>query len=216
MLQLTAQDGTEYPITNRMTTIGRENCDINLLQDHQVSRQHAKIEQRGDEFVLTDLDSTNGTFVNGARLRAPHTLQTGDTVRIGHTRLAVQAGLGASPTHLIDAPQHQPEAPSMTPMGQPSDSPAAPPSQPLTKDKTLAYILEFLLLGLGWLYVGKTSAGIVILVSWVIVGLGIGLTVSAITGGFGCICTAPMSIVAYALSLTKLSAYMNERPHIFQ
>lgn len=37
-----------------------------------------------------------------------------------------------------------------------------------------------------------------------------------ITGGFGCLCTVPLSIIAYVLSLTQLSKYMNARPHLFR
>ena len=78
--KLMAQDGTAYPITRPVTTIGREECDILLLNDDQVSRRHAQVEQQGDALVLTDLDSTNGTFVGGVRLQAPRTLQPGDVI----------------------------------------------------------------------------------------------------------------------------------------
>lgn len=93
----------------------------------------------------------------------------------------------------------------------------SPPSygQP-TKDRTVAFILEFLLLGLGWLYAGQVGTGIIILASWLIVGLGLGIAVNIITGGFGCLCTIPLSIIAYVLSLTQLSKHMNARPHIFR
>ena len=101
---------------------------------------------------------------------------------------------------MIPTPAHQPPLAS----GQP------------TKDRIVAFILEFLLLGLGWIYAGNTGTGIIILASWLIVGLGAGITVNIITGGFGCLCTVPLSIAAYALSLTQLSKYMNARPHVFR
>lgn len=85
-----------------------------------------------------------------------------------------------------------------------------------TKDKTIAYILEVLLLGLGWIYAGETGTGIAILVCWIVVGLGIGITVDIATAGLGCLCTGPLAIAAYALSLVQLSKYINSRPHIFR
>jgi TM2 domain-containing membrane protein YozV len=70
-----------------------------------------------------------------------------------------------------------------------------PYGQP-TKDKAIAYILEIVLLGLGWIYAGETGTGIAILASWLIVGLGLGITVDFVTGGLGCLCTGPLSIAA--------------------
>ena len=70
--------------------IGREEGDIridNLL----VSRQHAEIEPDGEGgFRLTDLSSTNGTFLNGRLLVAPARLADGDDVRIGPAHLLVR------------------------------------------------------------------------------------------------------------------------------
>lgn len=241
MFRLVAQDGTQYPLTSPATTIGREACDILLVNDDLLSRRHAKIEQRGDTWVLVDLDSTNGTFVNGVRLRAPHTLQPGDTVRVGNTALTVHTEGGAPHTRQMEEtpPWQVSSAPGPGVPPQPTPLPAYPPppapgpgappypapasvyqapptyGQP-TKDKSIAYILEFLLLGLGWIYAGETGTGIAILVGWIVVGLGIGITVDVATGGLGCLCTGPLSILAYVLSLTQLNKYMKSRPHVFR
>jgi hypothetical protein len=211
MPQLIAQDGTQYPITGSVTTIGRENCDIILPQDSLISRRHAKIERHGGNLVISDMDSSNGTFVNGSRLQAPHTLQTGDTIRVGSTSLTVQGAGGAPPTRMInEQPQFTPSPPAQY------QAPQTPHPGQATKDKTLAYVLEFLLLGVGWLYAGETTTGIIILVSWVVFGLGFGILLNVVTAGWGCICTLPLTIVAYAISLTQLGKYMNNRPNIFQ
>ena len=58
-----------------------------LLRDARVSRRHAQIQNTEDEFILTDLDSTNGTFVNGNRIDQPISLQHGDSIRMGDTIL---------------------------------------------------------------------------------------------------------------------------------
>jgi hypothetical protein len=68
-------------IENRRLTIGRaEGTDIRL-EDVAVSKQHAAIEVRGADHMLLDLDSANGTFVNGNRVTR-HLLNHGDTIEI--------------------------------------------------------------------------------------------------------------------------------------
>ncbi|CAA9468000.1 MAG: hypothetical protein AVDCRST_MAG65-487, partial [uncultured Solirubrobacteraceae bacterium] len=58
------------------------------LADPVVSRRHARVRIRDDgRVVLEDLDSTNGTWVNGQRLGAPRELDPGDVIRIGRTSL---------------------------------------------------------------------------------------------------------------------------------
>jgi pSer/pThr/pTyr-binding forkhead associated (FHA) protein len=68
--------------------IGRsmENCEI-ALNDTFLSLQHARLELRGDQWVLEDLNSTNGTFVNEVEVRAPTVLEPGDIVRVGRVEL---------------------------------------------------------------------------------------------------------------------------------
>ena len=64
--------------------------------------------------------------------------------------------------------------------------------------------------------VGETGTGIAILVCWIVVGLMIGIPVDIATGGLGCLCTGPLAILAYVLSLTQLSKYMKARADIFR
>jgi ABC-type multidrug transport system ATPase subunit/ABC-type multidrug transport system permease subunit len=65
--------------------IGREQCDI-VLDNPQVSRRHALIERDGPRHVLSDVGSTNGTFVNGQRI-SRRALQPGDVIQIGAFKL---------------------------------------------------------------------------------------------------------------------------------
>ena len=72
--------------------IGREEGDIQI-DDLLVSRRHAIIERvDGGELAVRDLDSTNGTFLNGALLLGPAKLQDGDDIRIGPSHLRVRIG----------------------------------------------------------------------------------------------------------------------------
>jgi pSer/pThr/pTyr-binding forkhead associated (FHA) protein len=74
------------------TQIGRgaEN-GVQLDGDDFVSSRHARFEPRGDGIWVEDAGSTNGTFVNGARVTSARLLQPGDVVRIGQTDLRVEA-----------------------------------------------------------------------------------------------------------------------------
>ncbi len=67
-------------------TIGREEDNAIQLNDERVSRFHAKIQENGSRIILTDLESTNGTRVNGHPVKV-HVLQLGDQVSIGRSLL---------------------------------------------------------------------------------------------------------------------------------
>jgi predicted component of type VI protein secretion system len=67
-------------------TIGREEGNALRLNDERVSRYHAKIQVEDNDIILTDLDSTNGTRVNGAAIQIRR-LRAGDQVSIGRSML---------------------------------------------------------------------------------------------------------------------------------
>ena len=66
------------------------------LDDEGVSWNHLEIERRGEVLIATDLDSRNGTVLNGERLEKPRRLRDGDTLIVGGNRLEVK--LGATPS----------------------------------------------------------------------------------------------------------------------
>ena len=77
-----ANIGTHYLIREAKQRLGRDShCEVHL-EDSEASRTHAEIEFVDGEFVLRDLGSSNGTFVNGNRI-TEHTLRIGDRVQIG-------------------------------------------------------------------------------------------------------------------------------------
>ncbi len=98
-MQLVVQSGMEpgrtYDVASHKVTVGRQAGNDLVVPDEQVSRKHAEIEERGGVMFVTDLGSSNGTFVNGTRISSPQTLRSGDTVQIGTTVLKVADGAGA-------------------------------------------------------------------------------------------------------------------------
>src|SRR5829696_1967622 len=73
----------ELPIP---VTIGREEGNLLRLNDERVSRFHAKVQQDDDDIILTDLQSTNGTRVNGVVVQIRR-LRYGDRVLVGRSLL---------------------------------------------------------------------------------------------------------------------------------
>lgn len=77
----------ERRILGAETRIGRHAKNDITLDDTQVSRNHAHIRRIEDRFVLSDLGSANGVFVNGEVVLTPRTLADGDVIEIGDTKL---------------------------------------------------------------------------------------------------------------------------------
>lgn len=72
--------------------IGRDAHSTIRLHDNEASRQHAEIKKSTDGFVLLDLQSSNGTFLNGQKVEEQQLLKTGDRVRIGQTEMIFNSG----------------------------------------------------------------------------------------------------------------------------
>lgn len=78
--------GSVFRIDKPRVTIGRSGADL-ILADSEASRQHAAVEVRETIYTLHDLESTNGTFVDGRRLEEPLELQDKSEFQIGTTTL---------------------------------------------------------------------------------------------------------------------------------
>lgn len=70
-------------------TLGRKNADI-VLQDQKVSKLHAKFAIQNEQFVVADMLSENGTFVNEERIDRITPLQENDEIRVGDTVLVLK------------------------------------------------------------------------------------------------------------------------------
>ena len=82
------QAGTRYAITSTHVTVGRHPDSDIFLDDITVSRRHVELDQGSTGYVLRDVGSLNGTYLNGERLAEDETLLTnGDELQIGKFKL---------------------------------------------------------------------------------------------------------------------------------
>jgi hypothetical protein len=89
---LVSSSGVAIPLAEGETVVGRDaGLGLSLTGETSISRRHASIVKNGAEVTVNDLGSTNGTFVNGAKLQAPTTLRPGDSVQFGAISFRYQA-----------------------------------------------------------------------------------------------------------------------------
>jgi DNA-binding response OmpR family regulator len=80
--------GREHLLSSETLVIGRAVESDIVITSRRVSREHARVHREGRRTVLSDLGSTNGTFLNGERVLAPIELRDGDHIAIGDVILA--------------------------------------------------------------------------------------------------------------------------------
>ena len=128
------------PLTETSTTFGRsKSCDV-VLPDTAVSSHHIKIARQGKVFLLRELESKNGTFVNGERLRE-RVLRPGDEITIGNTTITFQD-----------------EAPAAPPPPAPAPRPAERPSAAVEKVGRAVVLLEMIRSVPAFLFSGAVHA----------------------------------------------------------
>ncbi len=114
-----AQAGMSFPLTGNQAIIGREEGLEVILQDAESSRRHTRITWQGGQFIIEDMGSTNGTFVNGVQITTPQLLNPGDSIGIGQTALVFQVTGGTPPRAGYPPyqapPTYQAPAPAYTP-----------------------------------------------------------------------------------------------------
>jgi pSer/pThr/pTyr-binding forkhead associated (FHA) protein len=79
------KEGMEIELPTEQLTIGRSSESGLVIRDDYTSTHHARLMLWNDEWVIQDLDSTNGTFLDGSRVTLPTPVPLGSTVTIGTT-----------------------------------------------------------------------------------------------------------------------------------
>src|SRR3954454_21845619 len=82
--------GTTVPLGDGPITIGRADDSTLVLTDDYVSTRHARLMPRGEQWVLEDLGSTNGTYLGRQRVSEPVTVALGAQIRVGKTVLELR------------------------------------------------------------------------------------------------------------------------------
>lgn len=131
------QAGMSFSISGNQVIIGREEGLDIILQDPESSRRHSRISWQGGDFVIEDLGSTNGTFVNGVQITGPQILSPGDSIGIGQTALVFQVSGAPASAYPYQAPPPQ-QAPAYS----------SPPGADATEDSKMT---QYLLYGCGCL-----------------------------------------------------------------
>jgi hypothetical protein len=123
--------GKAFDLDKDEVFIGRDiNNDV-VINDSEVSRRHARLTRQAEGYLLEDLGSTNGTFVNGERLTRPYPLRPGETIMLGENVSLTYEGSYYDPdATIVGAPgpaaQAEPVRETYVP---PTPRPAPPPAQ---------------------------------------------------------------------------------------
>jgi len=86
-----SRDGQQHTVAlpTGPFALGRaDGNDLSFPQDHAISSRHAVIEQQANDWLIRDLNSTNGTYVNGNEISGEQVLGSGDSIQLGQTQLA--------------------------------------------------------------------------------------------------------------------------------
>jgi predicted component of type VI protein secretion system len=129
-----ATPGKVFELAREVMVIGRDlKCDI-VINDPEVSRNHTRLTAQADGYLVEDMESTNGTYVNSQRLTGPKLVRPGDLVGLGENIVlefslsdaAVATVIMQQAQHL--APEPAPAAEAYTPPPTPLPDVSAAPS----------------------------------------------------------------------------------------
>ena len=130
--------GTVFTLEGEQFSIGRDSSNEISINDSEVSRRHARLAFQGGKFVIEDLGSTNGTYVNGQRLTGQRVLKSGEVISLGEKIELVYEAVEADPGATMVSSRKAPAAryPPASASGRPSEtrtsvgsSPAPSPSR---------------------------------------------------------------------------------------
>ncbi len=141
--------GATYSLDGDQVVIGRDSTNGVVINDAEVSRKHARLTFQGGKYVLEDLGSTNGTFVNGQRLAGPIVLRSGDVVSLGEQIVLMYESLTVDVGTTVIAPHKNVAAPEVPPAPTPATAvPSAPTFSPLVPPRRNSTALILIIVGI--------------------------------------------------------------------
>jgi pSer/pThr/pTyr-binding forkhead associated (FHA) protein len=120
--------GVTFPLEGDQLTIGRDSSNGVAVNDPEVSRKHARLSFQGGKYVIDDLGSTNGTFVNGQRIAGPVVLKPGDVVSLGEQIVLMYDAINMDPGATVAVSRKSVQAPPPMPSSAPAQAPASQPA----------------------------------------------------------------------------------------
>ncbi|MGA2801611.1 MAG: FHA domain-containing protein [Verrucomicrobiota bacterium] len=103
VIQTEGKSGRAYELKVDKTTIGRVEDNMFQIPEQSISSHHCEVLLRGADVVIKDLDSTNGTFINGEKI-TEGVLKPGQTLRLGQVELQLETGTAGTPTASVPPP----------------------------------------------------------------------------------------------------------------
>ncbi len=100
------QAGQAFELQKPVLSVGRSRDNDIQIDDTKISRRHASLTRTESGYVLQDLGSTNGTFINNRRITMPTPIQPGDIIAFGDSVMVDVQGLAPAPQAMY-APQPQ-------------------------------------------------------------------------------------------------------------
>lgn len=107
--------GMVHNLEEEAMVIGRDVANNIVIPDSEISRQHARLTRSPAGYVLEDLGSTNGTFVNGERIAAARVLNPGDLIAFGETVTLTYDAVAPEAAATVARPVAEPVAPPPSP-----------------------------------------------------------------------------------------------------
>ena len=127
--------GKVFPLEKSEMHVGRDVTNELVISDEKVSRRHARLYTEGDQYVVEDLGSTNGTFINGARLSGPHLLRVGEQITFGETSIVSYERVDQDPNATVMSTITSSPSTLQTPQQEP-----IPPKPPARAKQSSQYI----------------------------------------------------------------------------
>ncbi len=120
--------GATFALEGDQLTIGRDSSSAVAINDAEISRKHARLTFQGGKYVIEDLGSTNGTFVNGQRLVSAVVLKSGDVVSFGEQIVLMYEALASDPGATMISARKAASRPISTPVATPGPAPVSAPA----------------------------------------------------------------------------------------